>query len=442
MFSSVKIDGKKSTPDFVFYNGTVINNSTATTHPVDDPEVEFEDSRQNPLVKDAADYMVSVENFTLNGAPKTLPLFIPIIASPSTDINTTVYTVTFSCYNGGVGNQYLTSTIPIVWEPENQTTYTIVPPLGPVQSDSDYYYCYTYTHWIKLVNSALRTAWTDVGGGSDFGTQCPWFEFDETTGLFSINQDSKTCMTPVGGILYQPYNVSYTPAGLYQNGEYSFVGMNTNLDNLLSNFNSISYGAGQSWSTSAEFLPEIVIDMGLTVALLTGVLTDGSAVGISLRTVPKTSVFLLANPFDYTPLPNSVFVRLVQDFVSTGGIWSPIASLVLATTKVPVRNEFSANPIVLGTANVGGQTSNGGNFQKVLIEVPINALRADLYKGFIFYEPITSTFSSLDPSHEGIQDVDINLYWRNRLTNSLVPVRLPNQGSVSFRLLFKKKGVA
>jgi hypothetical protein len=435
-FTRVEIEGKKSTPDRVYYNATVVNNTTATAHLEDDPVVVFQDARQNPLVADSSAYELSVQNFTLNGAPKTLPLFIPIIASPSTDINTTVYTVTFSCYDG---TNFLTVTKPIVWQPENQTSYTTIPPLGPVQSDSDYYYCYTYTHWVKLVNFALLDAWSTAGGGVSFGTQCPWFEFDETTGLFSVNQDSKTCMVPVGDTLYPPYNVSYTAAGLYQNSEYSFVGMNTNLDNLLSNFHSISYGAGRLWSTSTEFLPEIVIDMGLTVSLLTSVATDGSAVGISLRTVPKTSIFQLANPFDYTPLTNSVFVRLVQDFVSTGGNWSPCASLVLGTSQVPVRNESGANPITFGSANVGGQTSNSGTFQKVLIEVPINALRADYWKGFIFYEPQTITYSSLDPSHDGIQNVDISLYWRNRLTNSLIPVRLPNQGSVSFRLLFKRR---
>ena len=436
MFSSVKIDGRKSTPDYVYYNGTIINNSTQTTHPSDDPEVEFQDSRQTPLVKDASDYEVSVENFTMNGAPKTLPLFIPIIASPSTDVNTTVYTVSFGVYNG---TSYVVETVPIIWVPENQTSYTDVPTLASTQVETDYYYCYTYTHWLQLVNTALRTAWATADGSITFGTQCPWFEYDETTGLFSVNQDSKTCMVAVEDALPFPYNVSYTAAGNYQVGEYSFVGMNVNLDNLLSNFNSTSYGDGIVWGTTT--LPEIVIDMGLNNNKLKVTTANDSPVGVSLRSVPKTSIFQLANPFDYTPLSSSVFVRLVQDYISTGGNWSPIASFVLGTTQVPVRNEAMANPIRLGEANIGGQTASSGSFQKVLVEVPINATKADLWKGFIFYEPVTPTFSSLDPSHDGITDVDISVYWRNRLTNALVPMRLPNQGSVSFRLLFKKKGV-
>jgi hypothetical protein len=120
-------------------------------------------------------------------------------------------------------------------------------------------------------------------------------------------------------------------------------------------------------------------------------------------------------------------------------MWSPVASFVLATTQIPVRNEQMANPIVLGTANIGDQQASSGSFQKVLIETPINALTADIWKGWVLYEPLIPKYSALDPSHDGIQNIDINVYWRNRLTNALIPVRLPNQGSVSFRLLFKKR---
>ena len=526
-FTNIEIEGKKAAPDRIYYNATVVNNTFSTIQQTDDPAIVFQDQRQTPLVPDASHYEMSVQNFTLNGAPKTLPLFIPQISPPlvtvgtsqvqviklldseynglkyigannlkigqkitsvtgfstsyynfaeprvivdcdsgtftvsdyslksvvgqiessisatstyqnPTDVTTTIYTVTFGVYDG---TNYLTNTQPIIWTPENKASYTVVPETAlPTQLESDYYYCYTYTHWIQLVNTALNKAWKTAGGGVTFGTQCPWFEYDQTTGLFSVNQDSKTCMTPTNSLLPAPYSVKFNPSVTpYYSGEYSFVGMNTCLESLLSNFSSTYYAYGQKWAGSTKLLPEIVIDMGLPINLLTGGASTDSPVGVSLRTEPKTSIFQLANPFDYTPITTAVFVRLVQDFISTGGIWSPIASFVLGTSQVPVRNETSANPITFGSANIGSNTSNSGAFQKVLIEAPINALKADLWKGFIFYEPTTLTYSSLDPSQDGITDVDISLYWRNRLTNSLIPVRLPNQGSVSFRLLFKKK---
>ena len=529
-FSNVEIEGKKAAPDRIYYNATVVNNTLSTIQQNDDPAIVFQDQRQNPLVPDASNYELSVQNFTLNGAPKTLPLFIPqicpaiiardvtkvevfppnegdqykrvqytctnflsvgqkinsvigcgnngifdfvgpreviactpttftvydysgklqvgsVVISPAgtatfqdpSDITTTIYTVTFGCNIGPNAPDYYEATLPIIWEPENRATYTVIPTTAlPTQLETDYYYCYTYTHWIRLVNTALRNAWAI--SSAHYGTLCPWFEYDETTGLFSINQDSKTCMAPYGGPLPAPYSgITASTGSGYITGEYSFVGMNTCLESLLSNFNSTYFSYGKSWAGTATLLPEVVINMGLTVDLLTGNTGTNSPVGVSLRTLPKTSIFQLANPFTYTPIADAIFVRLVQDYISTGGIWSPIASFVLGTSQVPVRNEASANPITFGQANIGGNSSNSGAFQKVLIETPINALRADYWKGFIFYEPATLTYTSLDPSHDGVQDVDISLYWRNRLTNSLIPVRLPNQGSVSFRLLFKRK---
>lgn len=441
VFSSIKIEGKQATPDRVYYNGTIINNSTDVDIQADNPEIRFQDARQTPLIVDSSNYEVSVENFSFNGATKNLPLFIPIIADPSTDINTTVYTVSFGVYTGTVDDSYVVVTIPLVWVTENNAKFTERPPLGPIQLESDYYYCYSYTHWISIVNTGLRTAWqTAKTAYPSIGTQCPWFEYDQTTGLFSINQDSKTCMAPVGVDLSAPYSISYAPTATYLAGEYSFVGMNSNLENLLTNFCSIYYSVNQPWNLTGAILPEIVIDMGLPRDLLDDTIPDeNTQVGIALRTLPKTSIFQLANPFTYTPIATGVFVRLVQDFISTGSLWSPCASFVLATTQIPVRNEQMANPIQLGAANIGDQRSSSGSFQKVLIETPIDALKADFWKGWVLYEPNIPKYSALDPSHDGITDIDINIYWRNRLTNALIPLRLPNQGSVSFRLLFKKR---
>ena len=546
-FSSVTIEGKKAAPDRIYYNGTVINNTLTSVKQSDDPVVVFQDQRQTPLVPDASNYEVSVQNFSLNGCPKTLPLFIPQISPPlhstsvtkavlatvtlnpddtpkdqtitytasttlfvgnyvnnitgfindffniktptkiiavdtvnstftiaasniqhapffenssfatltyydATDVTTTIYSVSVGVYTGST---YKIQTEYITWVPENQASYTIVPvTANPTQIESDYYYCYTYSHWVSLVNIALNKAWAAIGGGSSFGTQCPFIEFDETTGLFSINQDSNTCMTPYkissqsgAASLPAPYSTATNygasnPAGVnYGDGEYSFVGMNTCLENLLTNFPSTYFASIRPWYASSppSFLPESVIDMGLPISLLTGIAGVDTPVGVSLRTQPKTSIFQLINPFTGTAIAKAFFARLPQDFSSTGSIWSPIASFVLVTSQIPVRNEASANPVTFGSKNVGGETGNGGAFQKVLIETPINALSADIWKGWVLYEPLTLTYSSLDPSHHGITDVDVTLFWRNRLTNSLVPVHIPNQGSMSFRLLFKKK---
>jgi hypothetical protein len=46
--------------------------------------------------------------------------------------------------------------------------------------------------------------------------------------------------------------------------------------------------------------------------------------------------------------------------------------------------------------------------------------------------------SSLGLSKEDLKNLDIQVYWRNRLTNSLTPLTLYNGGSANIRLLFRR----
>jgi len=78
-FSQNVVTGSSADGEYVYYNATIVNNSVFTTQTTDDPSVYFQDTRQYPLINDVGKYVVSVDNFTLNGATKTLPIFIPQI---------------------------------------------------------------------------------------------------------------------------------------------------------------------------------------------------------------------------------------------------------------------------------------------------------------------------------------------------------------------------
>jgi len=436
-FTSIKVVGSQAAPDRVYYNATIINNTIQTNQQDDDPSIRFADTRQTPVIVDSSKYNISVENFTMNGATKSLPIFIPQIQIGS-DINKTIYIISLNIFDG---TNYLFRDEHIEWQPENQTNFTVIPTsASPSQVESDYYYCYSYGHWINLVNKALVKAWEYIVANSGtFGTQCPFFEFNETSGLFTLNQDAKTCMTPVGIKLPAPFATTFTAAGDYQDGEYSFVGMNANLEGLLTNFNTTYFAVGKEWRNSGQDLPEIIIDMGL--ANLNTIIDPVSGIN-ALGTLKGQSPcsFFLVDPFTNNET-TSAFVKLTQDFVSTGTLWSPVSSFVLATTKIPIRNEAVANPVKLGDANIGTQNGSSGSFQRVLIEIPINAVTADIWRGWVLYEPLTPTLSSLDDSKEGISEIDLYVYWRNRLTNSLIPLKLYNEGTMSIRLLFQKREV-
>ena len=136
-------------------------------------------------------------------------------------------------------------------------------------------------------------------------------------------------------------------------------------------------------------------------------------------------------------VPGPQYVVLVQDFESTSSLWSPVASIIIGTQFVSVREEFSGTPITIGTGNLGSNASTG-SFQKVLLETPIEVFPQTSWRGLLLYEQKIEKLSSLGLSREDLKNLDVQLYWRNRLTNSLTPLTLYNGGTANVRLLFKR----
>jgi hypothetical protein len=272
----------RSEAEFVYYNAQIINNTTDTVSNQKDPAIEYIDTRIRPVVSKVSDYTVSVENFTIDGAGKNLPLFIPQIRQykgnsktiKNRNPNDTIYDITFTWTSGGT--QVIQSTRSVQWEPENLAPWASQPlPYGEYtgpQPEIPYYYCYTYSHWLKLVNAALACAWEDVKLAAmtkypsvDFGTKCPFYTYDKVTNLFSLWQDSNTCVTPYGSaVSTAPFSPTNAPNPLdvfgpsnaegYSEGEFSFVGYNTNFEGLFTNFSTKYYGSGTPLSSSGIVL--------------------------------------------------------------------------------------------------------------------------------------------------------------------------------------------
>jgi hypothetical protein len=45
------------------------------------------------------------------------------------------------------------------------------------------------------------------------------------------------------------------------------------------------------------------------------------------------------------------------------------------------------------------------------------------------------------PSRQEIRNIDIQIFWRNKLDNELYPLTIPNGGTISFKLMFRHRGV-
>ena len=368
-FTKNVVTGTSADGEYVYYNATVVNNTVSTTLTTDDPNVYFQDTRIVPIVKDTSKYVVSVDNFTINGGSKNLPLFIPQIVVGS-DINLTIYTVTFGCRcsaatgtGTGTGGTWIQATIPITWIPENQAEFTVVPTTAtPRQAETDYYYCYSYDHWVNLMNNAITAAWRDVKKKASalsltMATVCPYFTFNQTTGLFSLHQDAQSSWLPFGTAPRASNQVSdgaigvsdamapYTPfdastASGYSQGEYSYVGWNTNLDLLIANMDTIYFGGdttpvvGGSAGYDYEQTTSTVLDPDTVSPLFTGptqlYYPENIVNVIPVQDQFGSNVFTLTSPYaNPTTAAAPVYISQTQDFISTGSIWSPIASIVL-----------------------------------------------------------------------------------------------------------------
>jgi len=350
----------KSEAEFLYYNAQIINNSTETQSKQQDPDIDFMDTRIRPIVKRVSDYTITVENFTIDGAGKNLPLFIPQIrqyaGNSTTELNRnpndTIYDITFTWSSSGT--QLIQSTRSVQWEPENLATWASRPlPFGEYvgpQPEIPYYYCYTYSHWLKLVNATLACAWQDVKLAAaakypsvDFGTKCPFFKYNKEDNLFSLWQDSNTCATPYGSpVSTAPFRPTNPPNPLdvfgpstaegYSEGEFSFVGYNTNFEGLFTNFPTKYYGSGSLLSQSGLIVNNPLGNENCGVQLDPEVDTvgvsgyDGTFMTVTWDATPNpvpSSNWAFELPLESTSLRSPNLMVNPESFVLTG---NPIAS--------------------------------------------------------------------------------------------------------------------
>jgi hypothetical protein len=210
-----------------------------------------------------------------------------------------------------------------------------------------------------------------------------------------------------------------------------YVGYNNNFDLLMTNFDTQYFGLDQIvWGTDVS---------GPAGESTTVYLPENTLI---VRNKTGTNVQTQINPATGRPYTSPLLSYVTtQDFQSLDTIWSPVSSIVLVTTLIPIRSEFVSAPVTLGKSNVqSGGTSGTSSFQTVLCDFN-DEIAGENWRGLITYVPENNQVS-LTTSHQEVKSVDFKICWRNRLTNQLIPLLIPNTGSILVRLLFKRKSSA
>lgn len=153
------------------------------------------------------------------------------------------------------------------------------------------------------------------------------------------------------------------------------------------------------------------------------------------------------NPDGSAQTPNMlgrVFILAEQDYSSTDSLWSPCSSIVFTSTLLPVNTEATGVPNVLGTGNLGNsQPTSQSAFQPIITDISLDTGGqggAALYRKFIYYAPTAEyRLSDFSSSKQDIRNIDIQVYWKNRLDSQLYPINMFNLSSVSVKLMFRRK---
>ena len=351
-------------PDFVYYDVSVSSIRTEETG-INDPQVRFQETRTQPILTDCSKYNMSIIRFTMDGAGSDLPMWIPTIADPTTDANVTVYNV--SIVHGTT-----IKTAPLVWTSEISNGSPTTP---------KYYFCYTYSHFCDMFNTAIANAVADVAKSASVTTPTvPKLIYNGSTNLFSLYCDSASWDKSLG--LW----TMYFDANLYQ---------------LLRNFNNVYTPNNQPLTN------QIIIQNNLN-----NTFTDSDA---SIK-----------------------YLVMTQDYPSTDAIWSPITSLVFTSSLLPIVAEQLGQPILIGNNNSSNPLTSQSNFQQTITDIALPLQRSADYKGFVEYAPYPYRMISLSPARAEVRQIDISVFYKDR-HGKLFPVTLANGASVSLKIMFRHK---
>lgn len=347
-------------------------------------QLSFSDTRDTPIINDGSMYKLSIVKFQLSTFQ--IPSLYFQIARNQDNINLGAYTVTLE-YDDNFGTPYPNSgATNLLWEPQNPDIPLPSPPstnTNGTQEFTEYYWTFSWQHFIDIVNTALQTAMSALIASVPAlgGIEAPFMSWDS---------DSEKA-------------VIYARESHFNSDVFPRVNIyfNRPLYALFNTFNFINYDSPR-------------ID-GLQHKLL------------MKRYGGEKSVVLPSFGADY-------LIKSPQE-ISTVSNFSPCESIVFSSSTLPVVSNDLSLPIIF----IDGQQINLGktysNSEKIITDI---SSIDDAYKPSILYVPSSEyRYISMFNNNTPIKQIDVNVWWRDYL-GFLRPLYLPPGGNASIKILFKR----
>lgn len=376
----------RNSPSTIYYDA-IFRNFNSEEFESNIP-LRFIESRDAPILNKASDYMLSIVRFKVDTF--SLPIFIPDIKRDQADPNLTIYTVTLE-YNDGVNPVTITAPFPITYVPDDKSQSVPQPPSSNpygLQSDTLYYYTYSYESFIRMINTSLNDAMTNLKatvGAPLVGVESPFMCWNPSTKSAEIY-----CRL-------SHFDESITPALLTPKVSIYFNRP------LFSYFNSFPHDK-YSDSNSNNRHYRIVCDSCNKIRAGT---YDG---GVDL------------------------LIKVSQEY-ETSSIWSPVGSVCFTTNTMPIVANQLSQPLIFDNGSQVQLSNTYNNFSNIITD--IQSVQDGYRSTLIYYPPGENRYIDLT-NDQPLSQVDIQLIWIDKAGRKR-DIFLPPNSSCSIKLLFKRK---
>lgn len=396
-----------STTDRIYYNIDFFNSETKDDNK-NQPLFNYLDSRTSPVLENANEFLFSIIRFQLNGLGQSIPLFVPIIEN-GTDINKTIYKITllYTFVDGNNNIQQKYETMNINYSPQNKNA---TPPAKPNDYSNDYYFVHSYSHFVEMINNTLEDINTKLC--NDLNTpqeKPPIMHYDPESGSFKLYVN----------------NAAYGRKNDVATGQLKArIFFNSNLFNLFQSFNN-EYTGGDVKNKIKVVMTDPTNPTYLSIPDAAYDIIPTDTRGLGLNTMQANNI---------------TYNIISQEFGSLSSFWSPVSSLVFTTNIMPILPEITAPALEFKDSSSTIISSSENDYSKIITDMIVPLGKPDLYKGTITYYPESQyRFSEFIQSTFSLRNIGISAFFKLRTTGQLIPLRLPNQSSVSIKIFFKKK---
>lgn len=195
--------------------------------------------------------------------------------------------------------------------------------------------------------------------------------------------------------------------------------------------------------------PEMVMDLSTNICKL-----KINSAYYGYNETNKINIYMNAHMYSlFTSLPNCIVNKdtngmdvqlnnlissdpntLTQEYDTTG-LWNPISSVIFTTNMIPVKST-NAPPVQIYKDGIS-TSSASFNFMNIITDFIGNDLNFTK-NGFMMYESQNNRYIALKDRQQ-IKDLDVHVYWIDKLTGSLHPVYISPGSFSSIKILLTKE---